>query len=528
MKAQRLIFTAMVLGGILLTGCQKVSVTTPEGTTLQYNLDKSDPTGPDPLNTSSATAPKTKLTADQEKWAKAYDDQEAKKAAAKVAQAKAVAAKRAAAQNAAKENAANKEIVDFINSIKGSVKKGAKGAIVGVTLAASSASASDQPTDAPADGEEEKVAPAVNLTAEDMAKIAQLPDVETISLEGSAFNDETCAPLAKMKKLKSVTVNNANIQDQTLEMLATLPELTYLDIRRDLKLNNASLEILQKMPKLTELHAHYNSFTNSGVNKISKVQTLKVVDVRGCSDVSDNSAKYLAKLPELEQVYFRFMISNEGIGYLANAPKLKFAEFQDCNGINAESVDSFLKMPALTGLRFFRCKGIDDATIQGIAQRPLERIELRDLNLSNEGIAPLKNQTGLKTIELSELASVDAAGLTDLLSSLKGIDRITFFAIDLNDEGVAKLVENNPDLTNFAARAVVVSDAAIDSILKLSKLTSLDLRSNSGISADALLKLKALTGLKTLYLKDTQIVAKGNEAKLAELKAALPKCRFVE
>ena len=53
-------------------------------------------------------------------------------------------------------------------------------------------------------------------------------------------------------------------------------------------------------------------------------------------------------------------------------------------------------------------------------------------------------------------------------------------------------------------------------------------RSNNGISADAYLRLGQMKGLKTLYLKDTTITAKGNETQLAELKKALPKTRIVE
>lgn len=528
MKAHCLILAAAFLGGtFLLTGCQKDSAVTPDGKTLVYKMDGTDPTGPDTTAVTPRTA-SVKAPADQKALAKFYDEREARKAAAKTKAARRTPPKPAAPKPLASD-ADMKAARELVSSLNGSIQTGPGGAIIGLTLAAS---ASSQDGDAAAsvdEGEEGKAAPpAANLTPDDMALVGRLADLESISFEGNAFTDETCAPLANLKKLNKVTINNANIQDATLEMLATLPELAFLDIRRDLKLNNASLEILQKMSKLTTLHAHYNSFTNSGMNKIAKVATLKVVDVRGCPDVSDNGAKYLAKLPELEELYFRFMITNAGVEHLTAAPKLKFIEFQDCNDINDGAVESFLKIPALTGLRIFRCKGFNDAALAGIAKRPLERLELRDLNISNDGIAALKDQTALKTIEMSELASVDAAGLTDLLSALKGIEKIAFFTIELNDEGLTNLVENNPEMKELAARAVNITDAGIDQILKLKNLSALDLRSNSGISADALLKLKEMTNLKRLYLKETSIVAKGNEEKIAELKAALPKTRIIE
>lgn len=530
----RMMSAVFFCGGasLFLTGCDETSAVRPDGSIVAYKYDRSDPTGPD-TTVLVVSAPVVKVSDEEKKLADIYDQrqkqrQEAQKkaAAARAARARAAeAAKQAEKPLASAEDM--KAAEDLIASLKGSVKKGRGGAIVGITLAASAAAS--QHETAPMEGEEgEPAPPTANLTPENMELIGRLADLETVSFEGSAFDDETCAPLANLKKLTSVTINNANIGNATLEMLATLPELTFLDIRRDLKLENASLEILQKMPKLTELRAHYNSFTNSGMNRIAKVATLKTVDVRGCPDVSDNGAKYLAKLPELEQLYFRFMISNTGVGHLVNAPKLKYVEFQDCNDINAESVDSFLKFPSLTGLRFFRCKGVDDAMLQGLSQRQFERLELRDMNISNAGIAALKNQQGLKTIELSELASVDAEGLTDLLGALKGLTKMTFFNIPLTNEGLAKIAENNPDMTDFAARAVQIDDAGIDQILKFKKLKVLDLRSNNGISTDGYLRLAEMQGLKTLYLKDTTIAAKENEAQLAQLKKALSKTRIVE
>ncbi len=534
MNFRKTMVALLLCGGtsLFLTGCGETSAAKPDGSMIVYKYDKSDPTGPDTAAASAPAAAAPVLTDLQKKLAEVYDQRvKAKEDAQKKAAAARASKKRAAAPQAEKPLASPEDMKaaeELVASLKGSVKKGKGGAIIGLTMAASSVASQDDAAAAPeGEGEEDAPAPA-NLTAENMELIGRLADLESISFEGSAFNDETCAPLANLKKLSHVTINNANIGDATLEMLAALPELTFLDIRRDLKLANASLEILQKMPKLTELHAHYNSFTNSGMNKISKVQTLKVVDVRGCSDVSDNGAKYLAKLPNIEQLYFRFMITNAGVEHLASAPNLKYVEFQDCNDINAGAVPALQKMPALTGIRFFRCKGIDDETLRGLAQRQLERLELRDLNISNAGIAALKDQQGLKTVEFSELASVDAAGLTDLLGSLKGITKMTFFTIPLTNEGVAKIVENNPDMTEFAARAVTIDDGAIDQILKFQKLTSLDLRSNNGISADAYLRLGQMKGLKTLYLKDTTITAKGNEAQMAELKKALPKTRIVE
>ncbi|MBQ1454787.1 MAG: hypothetical protein IIZ25_02935 [Thermoguttaceae bacterium] len=499
-----------LVGFVYFAGCDSPgSIETQDGTTLVYVTDLSRPTGPEERIVTVA-AEKAAPPADQKQWAKRYDEAQKRAADAKKAAAqRAAAAAQKAAAPAADAPLAKPEdikaVKDRVAALKGTVKTAKNGAITSIRLAASGGD---------------------NVTVDDMKLIARLGDLESVSFEGAVFTDEMIEPLTACQKLNSVTINNADITAAGLESLAKLPELTMLDIRRDLKLDNAALAVLASMPKLTELHAHYNSFTNSGMNKIAKAVTLKKVDVRGCSDVSDNGAKYLAKLPELEELQFRFSITNAGVEHLTAAQKLTFVEFQDCGDITDAAVPFFQQMPALKGLRIFRCKGFLDPAVAGVAALPLTRLELRDLNVSNEGIAALKNNTTIKTLELSELASVDAAGLTDALSGLKDLEKASFFSIPLNNDALAGLAANSPNLKSLQLRAVAVTDEAIDSVLKFKNLETLDLRENAGLTADALAKLGAMASLKTLYLKGTGITDKSGAAQLEALKKALPKCRI--
>ncbi|MDO5565587.1 MAG: hypothetical protein Q4G59_02940 [Planctomycetia bacterium] len=365
------------------------------------------------------------------------------------------------------------------------------------------------------------------VTVDDMKLIAKLGDLESISLEGAVFDDTLTAPLAALKKLKLVSISNANITTPTLEMLSTLPELTTLELRRDLKLDDASLAVMEKMPKLETFIALYNSFTNSGMNRISKVKTLKVVDVRGCTDISDTGAKYLARLPNLEEVSFRLMITDSGVENLVAAPKLRYIEFQDCE-IDMGSAEFFKQMPALKELRIFRCKSFDDMTLTEISSMPFTRLELRDIPLSNEGIASLKGKATLKSLELSELPGVDADGLVDLVSSLTGLEEMNFFFIPFSDSGMEVLAAKSPDLKSLTVRTVDLSDAGIDSILKLKKLEVLDIRENDKFSPAAMAKLGEMKSLKKLYVSGTCLTAKGNEQILRQLRQALPKCQITD
>lgn len=496
-----------------ISGCKEPNNTKiDEETFIVY---KSAPNASTESGTPAMSAPVTDPSL--EIWINEYDKKETQRKAQEKAarQIRSALAASQQSQKSVKTPLAAQEDIDKVavrvKNLKGSIKKAANGAITFIKLEATGGDANSESA----------------IKLDDMKLIGRLYDLESIFFAGEVFTDEYIAELKDLKKLTSVTLNNTNIQDASLEVLATLPELTSLDLRRNLKLTNDSLVILQKMPKIEKLYIHYNSFTNSGVAKLRKIPTLKLVDTRGCIDISDNSAKYLSALPELEEVYFRSGLSNQAVEYLTAAPKLKFIEFQDSN-INEGSVEFFKKIPSLTGLRIFRCKSFNDEAIKGIASIPFERLELRDLNISNEGLAALKDLQGIKKLELSELASVNSDGLNNVLTSIKNLDIFNLFSIPLNDQGMEIIVQNNPDLKELTVRSVALTDVGIDSIIKLNKLEVLDLRENEKFSPDAILKLAQIKTLKRLYLKSTGIVARGNEEKLAELKKALPKCDIKE
>ena len=495
--------SAVLLVGcvFMLSGCQE----RPEAGSSQlvYVADKLPPESKD---TSAQTMYQPEAPADPllDAYAAQYDKTHAKTVAPVKAAAKPAApAPKADPVLAAKEDieAAKKRIAE----LRGSVKTTKNGAITAITVESADA------------------------TLDDMKLFGRLLDLESISFLGSNFTDEYLAQFKDLKKIKSVTVQNASITGATLEMLTGFPELTTLDIRRDLQLVNKDLGVVANMPKLEKLAAYYNSFSSIAAKRIATSPSLKVVDLRACSDVSDSAAKYLATMPTLEEVYFRFLITNDGVEKLAEAPALKFIELQDCP-IDNGCADALLKFPALTGVRVFRSKAFDDAGVQKLASLKLERLELRDLNVSNAGVLPLAEMTSLKSVELSELSNVDAEALKTVCTAWKDIETLNFFSMSTDDEVVKTLCSNMKNLKSLTLRASVgkLTDASIDEIVKLENLTTLDLRENAGFTVDGMMKLANMKNLRKIYIKGTVLGDSSAEikAKLDEFKKINPKVSF--
>ena len=490
---------AAILGGC---GDDYSNVT---GTVLVYKGDELSPSVADTLDQTLYTGESDAVDPAIKKLAEVYDATHAQRVV--VARPAAPAPRPAAPAldpplASAEDIAAAKARVE---ELRGSVKTAKNGAIIGI------------------------VAESQDLNLEDMKLFGRLGDLESFACLGSNVTDELFAQFKDLKKLKSIRVQNSEITVETLKLFSTFPELESLDIRRDLKLENADLALIPEFPKLTKLAAYYNSFTNSGVNKISKSTTLKSVDLRGCTDVSDSSAKYLARMESLEEVYFRFYITNDGVDKLSAAPNLKFVEFQDCQ-IDNGCAELFAKFPSLTGLRIFRSKGFTDDGIKGLANLKLERLELRDLSASDAGIEALKDMDSLRSVELSELA-VSPEAINALVSSpaWSNMQSLSFFSVPVPDSTVKSIAENMKGLTSIKIQAAGdVTDAAIDELAKMESLTTIDLRDNAGFTAEGFMKLAKLKNLRKLYVKGTKFGDSSDAVQKLweEFKKINPKCQI--
>ncbi len=487
----------------LVGGCGSNKV--PPGTIITYQKDQIAPTA---LDTSDQTMEQPAVAVDPniDVLARKYDELHPK-AVVRPAVPRQVAPQPVAPQT--EPALASKEDVDAakkrVAELRGSAKTAKNGAITSITVESADA------------------------TLDDMKLFGRLLDLESITFLGANFTDEYLAEFKDLKKVKSVTIQNSNITVETLNMLASYPELTSLDIRRDLQLKNKDLDAVANMPKLEKIFAYYNSFGSLAAKRIAKSQTIKVVDLRACSQVDDSACRYLAEMPTLEEVYFRFLITNDGVEHLSAAPNLKFVEFQDCpidNGCAA----SLLKYPALAGLRVFRSKAFDDEGVKQIAGLKLDRLELRDLNVSSEGVLALKDMSTLRNVELSELSSVDSEALATVFTSWKNVESLYLFSMSTNDDVVKTIAANMPNLKSLTIRASVgeLSDASIDEICKLQNLETLDLRENGGLTLDGMKKLSSIKSLRKFYVKGTKLgdTSPEVEAAIKEFKKINPKCSF--
>ena len=199
-------------------------------------------------------------------------------------------------------------------------------------------------------------------------------------------------------------------------------------------------------------------------------------------------------------------ISNEALLSLAKLPKLAALDLDSCDGITDASCDELAKLKSLRGLSLqktaFEKNRVADSGLEKLtALKNLERLNLAGNAVKNDGLKLLARFPELREVDLSILA-VDDAGLTHLTA----VTTLEWLNVRYS-EGFG---------------GVIITNAGIKSIGKVSGLKSLNLTVARRISAACLSDLESLPQLDELNLSGSGIT----EAGVKRLRKSLPKCRI--
>jgi Leucine-rich repeat (LRR) protein len=138
------------------------------------------------------------------------------------------------------------------------------------------------------------------------------------------------------------------------------------------------------------------------------------------------------------------------------------------------------------------------------------RLSLREKNLTNTDILPLRYLTAMNNLELRFNDISD-------ISPIAGLIGLTRLDLSFNEISNINAIANLTNLTYLDLRHNFISD--VSALGDLTELRELDLGSNAILDGRPLMRLK---DLEILIINDNPIGAYGNETLKAELEAALP------
>ena len=332
-----------------------------------------------------------------------------------------------------------------------------------------------------------------NLTAADLALIGKLSDLEKLQIFNCrTLNDEMAATLAGLKSLKSLALTNTVINDVTVEMIVkSFPNLIDLDLSSNTNMTSGVVKIVSGMGQLQRLTLVQNQVNDIGAQRLSKLQELRSLDLRGNMEAGDMALEVVAALPKLTGLKHRSTaVTDSGLEYLSHNQTLESLLMQDF-AVTDQSGPHLAKLGKLSQLEVFRCQQFGTEGVLALKGMGLTRLTLRDLpNIDDRAMEVFDDLPKLKRLYLHEIASVGDSGLKHLAAQ-KSLELLDIWTVPQMTDATVDVIVSLPALKELSIRATGITDASVEKLLAMPSLQTLTLKENGSVTADGLKKLAA-------------------------------------
>jgi internalin A len=167
----------------------------------------------------------------------------------------------------------------------------------------------------------------------------KLPDLESLSLNGTGITDAGLEHLKEMPHLKHLELHGTNVTDVGLANLAALGGLEGLFLGST-GLTDSGLETVRTLGKLRTLFLNNTKVTDAGLARLDGLDHLVEFGAGVNPSVTDASVDHLAKLTGLQLLLLpRTKLTDAGLARLAGLKALKRLDVRDTQ-VTAEGIAS--------------------------------------------------------------------------------------------------------------------------------------------------------------------------------------------
>jgi Leucine-rich repeat (LRR) protein len=367
------------------------------------------------------------------------------------------------------------------------------------------------------------------LPDDGLANVADLSALTSLNIGGMKVTEAGTKHLAGRTSLTALRLIQCELDDAALAPLAGLSNLEELDLTQN-ALTGAGLAGLGGLKKLERLTLAYNKISDAHLKNIAGLASLKSL-VLDSTEISDAGLVHLSGLQELTYLDLgSTKVKGPGFQHLAKLQQLQglnLYNLPDLTGVGLEHLAGCKKLTML-GLSN---TGVTDeglAHIKQLKQLTELYLPIYGHSVAEEGFwkdphperfsdAGLKHVGEMKALQT---LSFSGSGVTDAgLENLTGLTKLSYLGLgflpNIKGPGLANL-KNLPQLRDLDLQGTGVGDDGLQYIKDLKQLKGLTLPKKT---TDA--GLEHLIGMSNLqYLVVSEAVT---EAGMAKLKKALPK-----
>ncbi|MGH9552829.1 MAG: leucine-rich repeat domain-containing protein [Terriglobales bacterium] len=197
---------------------------------------------------------------------------------------------------------------------------------------------------------EELWMPSADATDQTMtAVIAKLPDLRSLSLEGTMITSANTKVLSKLNKLNFLSLSFTRINDATMKDIENLTDLRSLQLRHTF-ITTDGVKLLRKLVLLRDLNLSGNKIRNAALIALPFLPKLHVLSLSD-TYVSDLGVACVAKFPNLQILdLMNCDISKTGLRSLTQLRKLKFLNIAGST-FTGQDLKVLQRLPCLNELK---------------------------------------------------------------------------------------------------------------------------------------------------------------------------------
>jgi len=301
------------------------------------------------------------------------------------------------------------------------------------------------------------------VTAHGLTAISKLP-LQELYARDCKFNGEHLIAISTITTLQKLDLyGNEDISEADLSHLVALKALWYLDIGRCSNISPENLRAIVQM-NLHELHIRNSKITDSHLTVVSRMQSLKKLNVFRNPD-----------------------ITNLGLSELASLTKMVNMDMSYCMKITAIGLASLIFLP-IEELRVTWC-ACDDSHLAVISNiKTLRKLDLfHNPNITDLSLACLSTLHNLQSLDLSNCRNVSPAGLADIVNL--PLKELYFSYVKCTDAHLAVIGKMKRmvrlDVSDMGDN-VEITDAGLCHLSGLEELQSLNIGSCVNITSEGL------------------------------------------
>jgi internalin A len=333
----------------------------------------------------------------------------------------------------------------------------------------------------------------VTLTPDDYKMIARSKTVQLLDLRKVNNTDDGLKAVAGIPQLEGIIVKGDDVTDDGVKALARCPSLDQVSLITK-KVTDAGVKELAALPKLQWLYLGFMTLSGSAFEAFAGSKKLQSVTLEYVDGLTDEGAKHLAKLPNLNELkigrgFGEGKLTAAGIKAIVDARLPARFEF-DKKLIDDDLLEALVRKGWLYGPTPPGAKDKRPATPEEVTE-----IVLDDSKVTDKGLRAVLNCTNARSLFLAR------TGVTDeTFKKLSAFKKLEYLSLEKTKVTAAGLdaVSGLP-IKHLAMQGCELSEEAFKAFGKMAALEELWL-SDAKMQGQWLKHIATLPKLKDLNL----------------------------